>query len=220
MRLRLTLLAGLAIASAAGLVQARQQAPAPKTGVTPAPKASTPPTAQPVTAAPVVALPAEPEEAPPSLPNTAPKPPPPPAPITPERPATTEKPKAQAVEKPTEPLRRTRGGAAIIQALDKVTAETLRFEAPIGQAVRYKSLVITVRACETTASDEDAPDTAAYMTIDSQPKPVAGRGAPAPRQVFRGWMYASSPGLNPLEHPVYDAWLIACRASGPASTKR
>lgn len=212
MRLRLILLAGLAVASAAGLVQARQQ--------TPAPKPATPPAAQTPPPAPVLGPPAELEEAPPVPLNAAPKPPPPPAPIMPEKPATTEKPKAQAVEKPTEPLRRTRGGAAIIQALDKVTAETLRFEAPIGQAVRYKSLVITVRACETTASDEDAPDSAAYMTIDSQPKPSAGRGAPAPRQVFRGWMYASSPGLNPLEHPVYDAWLIACRASGPSSTKR
>ncbi|ATQ43206.1 DUF2155 domain-containing protein [Caulobacter mirabilis] len=210
MRLRLTLLAGLAVASAAGLVQARQQTPAPKPAT---------PTAQPAPA-PAAPLPAEPEEAPPGPISAAPKPPPPPEETAREKPAVTEKPKTQAVEKPAEPLRRTRGGAAIIQALDKVTAETLRFEAPIGQAVRYKSLVITVRACETTASDEDAQDSAAYMTIDSQPKPPTGRAPPPPRQVFRGWMYASSPGLNPLEHPVYDAWLIACRASGPAPAKR
>jgi len=36
-----------------------------------------------------------------------------------------------------------------------------------------------------------------------------------PKQAFKGWMYASSPGLNPLEHPVYDAWLIACRTAAP-----
>ena len=41
---------------------------------------------------------------------------------------------------------------------------------------------------------------------------------PPPRQAFRGWMYAASPGLNPLEHPVYDAWLITCRAAAPPPT--
>ena len=47
--------------------------------------------------------------------------------------------------------------------------------------------------------------------------PLPGRAAPAGRQVFKGWMYASSPGLNPLEHPVYDAWLIACKQSTPVA---
>lgn len=58
------------------------------------------------------------------------------------------------------------------------------------------------------------------MIIDSQPKSLTGRAPPPPKQVFRGWMFSSSPGLNPLQHPVYDAWLIACRASGPDSAKR
>ena len=58
-------------------------------------------------------------------------------------------------------------------------------------------------------------DAVAYLTIDSQPKPVQGRPTPPARQVFRGWMYAASPGLNPVEHPVYDAWLITCRAASP-----
>jgi hypothetical protein len=51
--------------------------------------------------------------------------------------------------------------------------------------------------------------------VDTQPKAVAGRVAPPGRQVYKGWMYASSPGLNPLQHPVYDAWLIACKTSAP-----
>ncbi|MES2033223.1 MAG: DUF2155 domain-containing protein [Pseudomonadota bacterium] len=213
MRLKLILLAGLALAGTAGLVQARQQGAAP-----------TPPPAQP----PAVQAPQQPgppsqpapEEPPPGPLVPAPQPLPMPAPVTPEKPAVTAKPKATTAEKPAEPMRRVRGGGAIIQTLDKVTAETLRFEAPIGQPIRYKSLVITVRACETTASDEATPDTAAYMTIDSQPMPLTGRAPPPPKQVFRGWMFASSPGLNPLQHPVYDAWLIACRASAPSPAKR
>jgi hypothetical protein len=197
-RLKFSLLAALALAGAAGLVQA-QQAPAPQSS------SSVPETP-------------EAEEAPP-----APSAPPPsqPAPTAAEKPVTSAtKPKAAAAEKPAEPTRRSRSGAAIIQAIDKVTAETLRFEAPIGQPIRYKTLVFTVRACETSAPDEATPDSVAYMTIDSQPKSLTGRAPPPPKQVFRGWMFSSSPGLNPLQHPVYDAWLIACRASGPDSAKR
>lgn len=117
--------------------------------------------------------------------------------------------------KPVEPAKRARASVAIIQALDKVTTETMRFEVPIGQPVRYKTLIFTVRACETSAVDEITPESAAYLVVDTQPKAVAGRVAPPGRQVYKGWMYANSPGLNPLQHPVYDAWLIACKASAP-----
>jgi len=119
--------------------------------------------------------------------------------------------------KPVAPLTRARSNVAILQALDKVTAETIRFEAPVGQPVRYKTLVFTVRACETTAADEPIADFSAYLLVDSQPVPSPGKAVPPARQVFRGWMYAASPGLNPLQHPVYDAWLIACRASAPVA---
>jgi hypothetical protein len=126
------------------------------------------------------------------------------------------KPAADAApDKPPEPLKRARSSVAILQALDKVTTETMRFEAPVGQPIRYKTLVFTVRACETTAPDEDAPDQVAYVTVDTQPKAPPGRVAPPGRQIYKGWMYANAPGLNPLEHPVYDAWLIACKTSAP-----
>ncbi len=197
MRLKLSLLAALALTGAAGLVQA-QQTPTPGQPAGPAPIIDAPPAPQA-------------EEPPPAAPT--PTPPAVVAPTTAERPATSSKPKSQAVEKPADPTRRSRSGAAIIQAIDKVTAETLRFEAPVGQPIRYKTLVFTVRACETTAPDEDTPDSMVYLTIDSQPRSLTGRAPPPPRQVFRGWMSAASPGLNPLQHPVYDAWLIACKAS-------
>jgi hypothetical protein len=123
--------------------------------------------------------------------------------------------KKDAPSKAPTPVTRARSDVAILQALDKVTAETIRFEAPVGQPVRYKTLVFTVRACETTAPDEPVQDFAAYLTVDSQPVPVPGRGVPPARQMFRGWMFASSPGLNPLQHPIYDAWVIACKAAAP-----
>ncbi len=125
--------------------------------------------------------------------------------------------KKAAPAKPAAPLTRARSNIAILQALDKVTAQTIRFEAPVGQPVRYKTLVFTVRACETTAADEPAPDYAAYILIDSQALPTPGKAGPPARQAFRGWMYARSPGLNPLQHPVYDAWLISCKTSTPAA---
>jgi hypothetical protein len=112
---------------------------------------------------------------------------------------------------------RQRYTIAILQALDKVTTETMRFEVPVGQPIRYKTLIFTVRACETAAADEVAPETAAYVVVDTQPKAQAGRAAPPGRQIYKGWMYASSPGLNPLQHPVYDAWLIACKQAAPVA---
>jgi hypothetical protein len=190
-----------------------------------------PPAAQtpPIAPAPVVA-PQQPRPAPaprPAAPATAPPAAQPSAPPTATAPASTTaapvqptpaaKPAETTPEKPAEPIKRARSSVAIIQALDKVTTETMRFEAPVGQPIRYKTLVFTVRACETTAPDEDAPDSIAYVTVDTQPKALPGRVAPPGRQIYKGWMYANSPGLNPLEHPVYDAWLIACKTSAPAA---
>jgi hypothetical protein len=139
-------------------------------------------------------------------------------PLTPSESSAEEAaPKPAPQPKPAAPLTRTRSNVAILQALDKVTAETIRFEAPVGQPVRYKTLVFTVRACETTAADEPVQDYSAYILIDSQALPTPGKAAPPARQAFRGWMYARSPGLNPLKHPVYDAWLISCRTAAPAT---
>jgi hypothetical protein len=123
-----------------------------------------------------------------------PKPPPPPPPP------------------PPVPLR---SPAAVIQALDKVTAETMRFAAPVGKPIRYKNLVFVVKACETTGLGGAAPRASAYVVIDSAPLPSGGVAPPTPREVFKGWMFANSPGLHAFEHPVYDAWLISCMAAAP-----
>lgn len=111
-----------------------------------------------------------------------------------------------------DPMKRPRFSAAILQAVDKVTAETLRFEAKVNDPVRFKGIVLTVHACEGTAPDEGFTDAMAHMDIQSQPEALTR--APA-RVVYRGWMFASSPALHPVEHPLYDVWLIACRTPAP-----
>ena len=200
-------LAGLGVLAGAGLVLA-QTAPAPR----PAPTAPVPPVPAPVPTPAVAA----PEEAPPSV-VVAPAPVAAP-PVQASEVAPAAPPKGQVVEKPAEStLKRARYDIAILQALDKVTAETVRFEAAVGRPVRYKTLVFTVKACEQAAEDEPQEDSIAYMTVDSQPRAAPGKPTPPPRQVFKGWMYASSPALNPLQHPVYDAWLITCRAAAPSN---
>jgi len=178
---------------------------------TPASAVLAPPPSSPMPPAPAA------EEAPPALvptPSPLAVPPMEAAEVAPAAP-----PKATAAQKPSEATaRRTRYDIAIIQALDKVTAASVRFEAAVGRPVRYKSLIFTVKACERAAPDEAMEDSIAYLTVESQPKPAPGKPTPPPRQAFKGWMYASSPGLNPLQHPVYDAWLITCRATAPEAS--
>jgi len=108
-----------------------------------------------------------------------------------------------------------RSPAAVLQALDKVTAETMRFAAKVGQPVRYKNLVFVVKACESTGLGGPSPQESAYVVIDFAPLGAEGIAAPPARQVFKGWMFANSPGLNPFQHPTYDAWLITCMAAAP-----
>lgn len=113
------------------------------------------------------------------------------------------------------PTRRPRYPIAILTAMDKITAESVRFEARVDRPVSYKGLVFTVRACETTAADESPVDAVANVEVAFRPPAPPKGKRPGLRQVFRGWMFASSPSLSPLEHPVYDAWLIACKADAP-----
>jgi hypothetical protein len=199
---RVAWFAALAAMAGAGVVSAQPAAP------------PQPPSAQTAPSAPGAPAPAA-EEAPPVVVPT-------PQPIV--VPPITEKevgpapaPQQPAAQpKATEtPQRRPRYDVAVLQALDKVTAKTLRFEARVGQPVRYKTLIFTVRACERTAPDEPTEDSIAYLEILSQPRSEPGRPALPAKEAFKGWMYASSPSLNPLEHPLYDAWLITCRTDAP-----
>jgi hypothetical protein len=204
-RARKSIVIAVAVLAAAGLVgsalvKAQQSEPT-----------SEPPSGVPPSAA---------EEAPPppasALSSAVAVPPPPPTESQNVQPDTSAS-SSEESSKPPPPMKRPRYQAAVLQALDKVTAETLRFEVPINKPVRYKSLIFVVRACETTAPDEGFTDAASYVEIDSQPIPPDGKPPPPARQVFRGWMFANGPGVHPFEHPVYDAWLIACKTDAPGA---
>ena len=189
------LTAGAALAC--GVVMA-QPAPPPSNNVQPVPP-PTPEATSPVETPPVEAPPLI--DAPPLV-----VPDPEPAAKLPEQKKEPPKPVP-----PPPPMKRVRAPAAVLQAIDKVTARSITFVAPVGKPVRYQNLIFTVRACEMSAPDEPREGAFAYVQVDSQPR-QAGRQA---RQVYRGWMFSNSPGLNPLEHPVYDAWLVSCSAAPP-----
>jgi hypothetical protein len=93
---------------------------------------------------------------------------------------------------------------ALFAGLDKITGTITRFEAPIDEVKRFGSLEVKARVCNTRALTEQ-PKTMAFVEIDE----VLLEGGT--RRVFTGWMLAESPGLNALEHPVYDVWLTGCR---------
>lgn len=103
---------------------------------------------------------------------------------------------------------------AVLQGLDKITARIYTFEAPVDQTIGFGTLKVTARVCR-KRPPEYPPESMAFLDIVEQ------RPEQQPNALFQGWMFASSPGLNPLEHPVYDVWLIDCRtSSGGASPRR
>ena len=95
-----------------------------------------------------------------------------------------------------------------VRALEKVTARTKDIVIPIGKTVEFHSLNITLRTCN-KRPPEETPETTAFLEI-SENKPDG-----EVVKYFTGWMFASSPGLNGLEHPVYDVWVIDCKISEP-----
>ena len=92
---------------------------------------------------------------------------------------------------------------AVLQGLDKVTARVSPVPAPIDEPVRFGTLEITARTCLETPPTEP-PESAAFLQIRELPPNEA------PVDLFSGWMFASTPGLSPLEHPVYDVWVVDC----------
>jgi hypothetical protein len=96
---------------------------------------------------------------------------------------------------------------ALLQGLDKITARVSKFEAAVGASVHFGTLSIRVRDCEKNPPEE-APESAAFLEIDEM-RP----GDDVARRLFSGWMFASSPALSALEHPVYDVNLLDCKAA-------
>jgi len=102
------------------------------------------------------------------------------------------------------------GDKAVLRALDKVTATTQDYTVPVGEMLRYGSLEINVKYCE-KRPPEETPETFVFMQIlDAR---TNGRGEEAEQaKLFSGWMFASSPALSALDHPVYDIWVLDCVA--------
>jgi hypothetical protein len=96
---------------------------------------------------------------------------------------------------------------ALLQGLDKITARISQFSAPVGTPVRFGTLSIRVRDCEKNPPEEP-PESAAFVEIDEM-RP----GEDTAKRLFSGWMFASSPALSALEHPVYDVNLLDCKAT-------
>ena len=105
-----------------------------------------------------------------------------------------------------------KGSAAVLQGMDKVTARISTFDAAIGKTVRYGELEIVVRACR-KRPPEEPPESAAFVEVFEVKR---GRER---RKVFGGWMFASSPALSAMEHPVYDIWVVDCRTAGSGKPK-
>ncbi len=103
---------------------------------------------------------------------------------------------------------------AVLQGLDKITARVSRFDAPVDQSVRFGTLVITVRACD-KAPPEEPPNTVAFLQIDKV-QPSDAKSAAA-KQIFSGWMFASSPAVSSLEDPVYDINVLDCKTEATAA---
>ncbi len=96
---------------------------------------------------------------------------------------------------------------ALLQGLDKVTARVSPLRAPIGVPTEFGTLEIVARACRKTPPTEP-PESAAFLQIRELP-PASEPDAP-PTSLFSGWMFASSPAVSALEHPIYDVWVTGC----------
>lgn len=102
---------------------------------------------------------------------------------------------------------------AVFNGLDKITGRIVSFEVGIDETVQFGSLQLTPRACHTRPATE-TPNTTAFLEVDE----VGVEGKPT--RLFTGWVFAASPGLHGIEHPVYDIWLTDCARTGaPVQTQ-
>lgn len=93
---------------------------------------------------------------------------------------------------------------AVFSGLDKITGRIISFEVATNETVQFGSLQITERACYTRPATEP-PQTVTFAQVDEIDAKKQYK------RIFSGWMFAASPGLNGVEHPVYDVWLTDCK---------
>jgi hypothetical protein len=179
-----------------GSVQSQPLAPPPGTSVVPqnvAPGiAVTPPQpGQGVAAAPPDANPLPGQKQPKSVPQV-------PATLQPGDEVVTEPPAQKIVNK-----------KASFSGLDKITGRIINFDEDIGETVQFGALRVKTDACYTRPATEAA-NTDAFVEVDE----ITLQGEV--KRIFSGWMFAASPGLHGVEHPIYDIWLTDCK--GPDTT--
>lgn len=91
-----------------------------------------------------------------------------------------------------------------LQGLDKSVGRTVTFEAKVGSTIQYGPLFIKIQSCR-KAPPIEKPESAAFVQIWEVPP-----GEEKSQWDFSGWMFASSPALSAMDHPVYDIWVLDC----------
>ncbi len=95
---------------------------------------------------------------------------------------------------------------AVFSGLDKITGRIISFDVAINETVRFGALEVTPRACY-SRPPTDVPATDGFIEVDE----LTLQGEI--KRIFSGWMFAASPGLNAVEHPIYDVWLTECKGA-------
>jgi len=102
------------------------------------------------------------------------------------------------------PPQRIANPTAVFSGLDKITGRIISFDVAINETVQFGALQVTARVCYTRPPTE-ATNTDAFIEVDE----VTLQGEI--KRIFTGWMFAASPGLHAVEHPIYDVWLTDCK---------
>jgi hypothetical protein len=106
------------------------------------------------------------------------------------------------------PRQRITNQTAVFSGLDKITGRIIAFDVAIDETVQFGALQVTPRVCYTRPPTE-TPQTTTFVEVDE----VTLNGEV--RRIYGGWMFAASPGLSGIEHPVYDVWLTDCKQTSP-----
>jgi hypothetical protein len=117
-------------------------------------------------------------------------------------------PRPDQVQPPQPESQKIENPIAVFAALDKVTGRISPLEIPIGESVQFGALTVTPRVCYTRPPTEP-PLTSAFVEVDETQ--LTGEKL----RIFTGWMFAQSPGLHAVEHPVFDVWLTNCKTNEP-----
>lgn len=96
-----------------------------------------------------------------------------------------------------------------LRSLDKTTARAMTFEANVGSTVKFGSVYIKVRSCR-KAPEMEKPEAASFLQVWETSADEDLAGEEKAEWVFSGWMFASSPGLSSMDHPIYDVWVLDC----------